>query len=775
MRKLFVTLALFLTVLTVLTAQETLYPTWSTPYIGVGKLLSTNEKLLATWNTSGFSITDIATSKVLHTINVYPNTIQTVLFNKDGDKLFVQLQNDSIVFVYNTTTGQLQFSLGGEFGRIRDMDYSDSTNELAVSYQGNGVVFWSAVAGNKLRHFTMFKGASYAIKFIDGGKKLITSGYGVKPITVWDVITGNVVQEFLDTAFFKFYNGYQYRQFVCSQSDNKLCAIRNDGKLTVWDLISGMLLYTIALEGQTTLIAPSGRYCYDANYSDTIRVYRTTSGSLIKAIVEKGLTYVGSTFAGDTIFTWNYKDRTLKAWDINTNIIPDTLPVKGVVYKIEVGGNSSYLLLNSSTLLSYKSGKVIIHFDDIKQSKLLNSTSLVTWGEGNNATLWQMGLNSPVLRYTGHTKKILDVSFNAIRDKMVTGSDDFTAKIWDVKSGLLLHTLSGHEYTVSTCEFSTKGDIVVTSSFDKTSRVYDVNTGELLFTLGGVSGKPEFIGFNSTDKHILTGFGGQCIVWERKTGELVNVVDYGNYGAYSKERDLLIIARYDKGVVSTIDPYTGTLLDTILVHKDRIDRIRVGSTGGKVVTVGSDNYVTTAKVWSIINKNQIFSTNDKNFSPREAFLSPDDELIVVYSEKLQLHRVSTGKLITNLDGVRGKIINVVFSPNSDVVIATLDDGTVVSWDISKIVSVENQIALERDFTCYPNPASEQIEICKPMSFNESYATKYKLVDVSGRVVSNLESKEATNVLDVHGIPNGIYFLTAQQATTIKSTTITIIR
>jgi len=58
-----------------------------------------------------------------------------------------------------------------------------------------------------------------------------------------------------------------------------------------------------------------------------------------------------------------------------------------------------------------------------------------------------------------------------------------------------------------------------------------------------------------------------------------------------------------------------------------------------------------------------------------------------------------------------------------------------------------------NISVYPNPASEELNVAIPFSFNDIYG---KIIDVSGREVLNLS--KITNKIDTSNLSNGMYIL-----------------
>ena len=72
---------------------------------------------------------------------------------------------------------------------------------------------------------------------------------------------------------------------------------------------------------------------------------------------------------------------------------------------------------------------------------------------------------------TGHTNRVLALSFAPDGRTLASGSFDRTVKLWDVGeegSRRVRETLTGHTYLVHATKWSPDGSIVASCGFDKT-------------------------------------------------------------------------------------------------------------------------------------------------------------------------------------------------------------------------------------------------------------------------------------------------------------------
>jgi outer membrane protein assembly factor BamB len=123
---------------------------------------------------------------------------------------------------------------------------------------------------------------------------------------------------------------------------------------------------------------------------------------------------------------------------------------------------------------------------------------LATASQDWTVKIWDISSREELRTLSGHTRKVMGVTFSPDGTRLATASLDGTVKVWDASStGKDLCTLRGHTNTVNRVTFSLDGKRLVTSSWGRTARVWDAPSSEELFTLSyiravqGVAFRPD--------------------------------------------------------------------------------------------------------------------------------------------------------------------------------------------------------------------------------------------------------------------------------------------
>ncbi|KAM0146866.1 hypothetical protein ACHAQE_010536 [Botrytis cinerea] len=133
--------------------------------------------------------------------------------------------------------------------------------------------------------------------------------------------------------------------------------------------------------------------------------------------------------------------------------------------------------------------------------------------------------------WKGHTKPVVGIRFFPESGHLLlSGSADTTVKIWDAHhSRELLRTYSGHTKALTDVAFNATGTQFISGSYDRMMKLWDTETGQCInrFTTGKT---PHVIRFNPDPEHsneFLAGMADKKIVqFDTRTRELVQEYDH---------------------------------------------------------------------------------------------------------------------------------------------------------------------------------------------------------------------------------------------------------
>jgi eukaryotic-like serine/threonine-protein kinase len=105
--------------------------------------------------------------------------------------------------------------------------------------------------------------------------------------------------------------------------------------------------------------------------------------------------------------------------------------------------------------------------------------SVLTWGMGNDARVWEAETGSPRYPPLRHREKCHDLQFSPDRRLMALASYDGSVRVRDFATGAIVAELPAHPDSVYSASFSPDGRLLVTACRDHTVRVWDWRSARL--------------------------------------------------------------------------------------------------------------------------------------------------------------------------------------------------------------------------------------------------------------------------------------------------------
>jgi WD40 repeat protein len=148
--------------------------------------------------------------------------------------------------------------------------------------------------------------------------------------------------------------------------------------------------------------------------------------------------------------------------------------------------------------------------------------SLLTWGMGNDARVWDPDtgrLRYPPLR---HRDKCHDLQFSSDGRSMALASYDHSVRVRDLATGTVLAELPAHPDQVYSARFSPDGRLLVTACRDRTVRVWEWQAGRLVCPPFEHAKDATAATFTPDGRWVLSASGdGTARAWDWQTGKPV--------------------------------------------------------------------------------------------------------------------------------------------------------------------------------------------------------------------------------------------------------------
>ena len=296
-------------------------------------------------------------------------------------------------------------------------------------------------------------------------------------------------------------------------------------------------------------------------------------------------------------------------------------------------------------------------------------------------------------RFEGHTSFVVSVAFSPDGRHVLSGSggdyqdgqwlrsSDNAIRLWDVETEELVRQFTGHTHMVSGVAFSPDGRHVLSGSQDKTIRLWDVETGRELRRFGGwFSGKHTYgvtsVAFSADGNQAASGSEDQSLrLWDVASGkERARFLGHvGNvYSVAISPNGQVILSGGQDQTIRLWDTATGKQLHRITAHRESVLSVAYSASGHLALSGGNEGVV---RLWDTTGWRETCL-----FEGCRGCFSPDARRVLTWGDTLmQLWSVEDGRELYRMDGHRGTVFSVAFSPDGRWAVSGSADYTVRLW------------------------------------------------------------------------------------------------
>ncbi|KAJ5159658.1 uncharacterized protein N7482_006662 [Penicillium canariense] len=437
---------------------------------------------------------------------------------------------------------------------------------------------------------------------------------------------------------------------------------------------------------ESLALSPDGHTLASGSFEDTIRLWDTSTGTLLQ-IIEGGPQSM--TFSPNgRLLACGFRNGTIRLLDTATSALQNTLNCDP--------------LFSASSLAFHPDGQ------------------LLACNSGRAVWLWDA--NTWTLKRTlkGHSDWVQTVAFSPDGQRLASGSSDSSIRLWNTSTWTLTQILQGHSDWVTSLAFSPDGRLLASSCLDNKVNLWDIPSMAVQRTLDSVSETVCSVVF-SPDGLLVCGYEyGAIRFWNPATGALQQTLN-----GHTGQVDALVFALDDRIFASGSHDTTVRLWDTSTIdarkqnfeHSNRV-RLVTSSPGGGLLasvsgrTVGLWNTATgdlektlsghpgriesvvfspdTQVLASCCDRRSIWLWDISTGAPQHTFESSGISIAFSYDGQLlafrtwggpvQVRDTATGALQRTLATRLGG--PVTFSPDGQILAFASQNQSVELWDIS---------------------------------------------------------------------------------------------
>ena len=613
--------------------------------------ISSRDNLLITIDDSVAKVWDIATGKIILTLNENRD-LYCAFFSPDGKKILTAARDsitgflgikekfplETSVKIWDVKTGLLIAELKGNNSAISDIKFSPDGKKLLTTYNRNSparktVKIWNLITGELLSEINEEQAINYSA-FSPDSKWVITHSRNSK---IWNAETGVLSNYFNDST------SSSTKKISFSADGKKILGCFSDNSISILDTETGTL-NSYQVNSDNVIFSPDGRrFISFGIYDRSAQVWDVEKKKIVANL--KNVTSSGSnpgTFSSDGLFFISYDYENVKIWNITTGRLISEL--KGHVVKTD------FVYFDST-------GNIKINYDnkyektwDLYRGKIINSFQKNQINSYRyNASFFSIPILSPDLTLVANL-----VSHDTIQIR-----NNFTKKhiSYLIRSSFSVEStpdppqlLSSVKYYSLDC-FSDDGTKMFTTSKDSCIQIWDTKSGSLLADIK-MCCLPTTASFSRTGKKIAIGYSADSIrIFDIENKKLLDPfrgwsrVKWTEHLTFSPDENK-IATNTSKGEVKIFDVNSGTLLGNFKVDTSYFTTIIFSQSGNKIITLSNMAYV---------------------------YNNASDRHSIIFD-------LEQGEILADLEGHNSIIASADFSPNEKYLVTSSLDNSKKVWD-----------------------------------------------------------------------------------------------
>ena len=604
----------------------------------------------------------------------HTDVVHDVAFSPDG-KTLVSVGTDQHLRIWGRD-GRLLDSVHISEDEPFSVDYSPKGDMIAVA-DGDGTVSLLSPTGETLKSLTGDGGTVWFVTFDATGELLVsTSQDGTAKLWSKD---GELLRTF-------------------SQDDISGAAISPDQQLVatagmegrLWRRDGSLQATLTGHQGALSNIyfSPDGELIVASGDDQTIHLWQP-DGTLIKTLAAHEASIWGMTFSPDgEFFVSTSVDGTAKVWSREGVLIETLRGHEASIWGVDVSPDGQ---------------------------------TIATAGWDQTIRLWQRRnpLQETIYASEGSVSQI---EISSTGGQFASASQNGAVQLWQ-RDGKLLKTLGNHGDGAFSIAISPDQTYVVSGGDDNTAKLWSV-AGKPPQTLGNHQDALYAVAISPNGETIATGsLDGIVNLWHHD-GTLRQTIETGKSSVFdlqfNPDGETLVISGANESLsIWTLDGQKLKSID----HEKTISAIAFGPDSNTFLTADDSAIQQWQKDGELIRE-FTFDQAEATFLGNSIALSPNGEMLAapLWNSDIKAWHIKLWKMdetgiteITTLVGHQGEIRSVAFSPDGNQLISASFDKTIVLWDLSKVLTLDEATLACKLITNYlhtsPDIPSEDRELC----------------------------------------------------------------
>jgi WD40 repeat protein/serine/threonine protein kinase len=449
-------------------------------------------------------------------------------FSPDGKRIATVAETETVVRVWNATTGLPEQTIWGHTDGILGVVFSPDGNTIASAGGDKTIRLWNTRTGKNVRTIRGHIDMVTSVAFSPDGERLASASGDLanpqKPgeVKVWDTKTGRQLYSL---------KGHTASVWsVCFSPDGKRLATASwDETVKVWNLATAAgsrILAKHEAPVHGVAFRPDGQRLASVGDDRTLKVWDVATGTEVFSILAHDdlISTVSFSPDGERLATGG-RDKKVKIWDATSGKHLRTLVghddrVTSVVFSPDKGSIASASVDKTVRIWNVTTGDELLRIDqhhgsvrDVAFSP--DAHYIASACEDKVVRLWNAAAGRLSSAFTGHTDYAYRVAFSPDGHRLVSASEDGTVKVWDIGSGQVVFSLLRHTGSVYCATFNPDGQRIVSAGEDMMIKLSDALTGQELITLPGHTGPVLCLAISRDSKYLASGSEDKTVrIWD---------------------------------------------------------------------------------------------------------------------------------------------------------------------------------------------------------------------------------------------------------------------
>ena len=599
--------------------------------------------------------------------------IYQVKYFPDGERIAVATSIG--IWIYDVQTGDALDLFTGHTGPVTSIVFSPDSNTIATGSEDNTIRLWDASTGEHKVTCDGHEDGVNTIAFHPNGKTFASGGEDWQ-IRIWETETGNFVKNIEA-------NNRSAKDMSYSPDGTTLLILgyhsQYEMEIEYWNIEPGEHLKTELIDARLNSAKFSSDCLSLAGAGEKpLLFWNVESGKLMKNYTKwiGDLESMEFSSNGRYLLTASNWDR-VDVWDVNT-----AKPIVSMGHRDTV--NSATFSPDEKTIAS-GSDDGTIRFWDAATGKLINEItdhlsteiysvvyspdgSTLTCGTESEIRFWNPRSGELLNTITEPSCNVYTIAYSTDGKMFTTGGTSKKARLWDTKTGRFLGSFSGHKETISSVTFSPDGSMLASGG-----RVEKRKIGNQKETVGDYS-----VSLWEIRKGELYLIGEKMATFTEHTKPVTSVV-------FSPDGKTLASSSQDK-TIQLLDIKTRSHLKTLIGHEAGVTAVVYAFYGSGLASGSEDG---TIRLWNTHTGDLLLPPIEGAGQVTSLASSPDSNMLASGSAEdnaVHIWDTKTGKRLHTFIGHTQRVNAVVFSPDGETLVSVSSDGTVLLWDLTKLVS-----------------------------------------------------------------------------------------